>query len=189
MDIFFWAQIIGLIGGIGGILSYQAACSKSILRIGSISTYLWALHFFLLNSPAAAITTTLGASRDFISTYIPARWIPHLVISMTSISLMLIMTLDFGIYGLIAGLATISCALATLCQSNSLFLRIYHLMAEIFYLILSVAALSAPGIVFGVFGLLSSLTGAVRHESVLAPFKERAIQIFALRAIRIRSGS
>lgn len=182
MDWVLFGQILGFGGLIGNILCYQIKTGRGIILAKIPTNLFWIMHYVFLANPVAAMMPAIGVFRNIIGLHVSDRYLPHLMIS--SIAAVWGGLFLFGDGGLVIlpAIATSLFSTTILFRDNSLYMRSVSFICCFMWLIFAASIGSYAGVISDIIVMTSILIGALRHETIFAPFRNKFIVIFMPRA-------
>nr|WP_320109347.1 YgjV family protein [Halomonas sp. 18H] len=85
-EAWFWAQGVGSVAALSGILAFQCRYDMKMLLLLSGSCLVWSLHFMLLAQPTAALLNLITAVRNLVGIRYRGAWLAGLFIGLYLIS-------------------------------------------------------------------------------------------------------
>lgn len=162
---YFIAQMVGFIGVVLIILSYQCKSSKKLLGMQMGANAVYILHFFMLGAFSGSMNLAISFFRNFTLFNSNKKWAQHKLWMWFYITLHIVVTLltwqdMFSILPCI-GVVAMTFAMWT---KNGKKIRLANLFVNSpAWLIYDIYAVSYSGIVCEVFALISVLTSFKRY--------------------------
>lgn len=158
------ANILGFIGLIAGIASFQFKSGQNIFKIQMGMNVFWAIHYFLLGGYVGALMSTVAIFRSAAGWRLPPAHLVKVAIMSSLCSAVLGVASAQSLIHLTATMGSIINHMSITVRDKPILLRTAQFIGEACWLVYCITIASYPGIAFGIFLLSSNVIGALRHE-------------------------
>ena len=169
---FWWIQPLGFIAFIISVCSYQFKSQKTMYGIRIFNDNIWAIHYYLLDAPIAALSLFISLIRAFLSIFVWPQYKAYFII----VGLVLICGLTFykttGIWHEYLPLfSAIIFSLAVYYHDQYKLNRILMFLGATTWLIIGFFNHSYPDMISSSVNMVSIAIAYCRHMKPVTPIK------------------
>lgn len=160
--LFYFAQVIGLIGLIIVIFSFQKNNRKELLKYQIISSLFFSVQYLILGAMSGFVMNITMCIRNLIFSKfenVPKKYITVVVIIMTTLSLVSYT----GPISLLPCIGSIAYTIS-LAKSNLKITRIINVLTCVLYIIYDIKVLAIAGLISATIELLSTSVAIYRYD-------------------------